>query len=96
MPKYVIERNILTLALCQQKSCRLFHRSRAACSTAWGRKSSGYKVVTGDKVYRIYIAPDQQTLREHGHRGGFSVERISEVIKVIDPTTAEMHAALTD
>jgi hypothetical protein len=49
--------------------------------------------VTGDKIYCIYIAPDEQAIREHAARGGFPADRISEVITMIDPTTAEKQAA---
>jgi hypothetical protein len=51
--------------------------------------------VTGDKIYCIYIAPDEQTIREHAERGGFPADRVSEVTTVIDPTTAEPRSAPT-
>jgi hypothetical protein len=45
--------------------------------------------VTGDKVYCVYIAPDEKVVREHAREGGFPASRVSEVSTVIDPTTAE-------
>ena len=45
--------------------------------------------VTGDKIYCVYIAPNEQMVREHAQQGGFPANRISEVVSVIDPTTAE-------
>src|SRR5262244_2835963 len=45
--------------------------------------------VTGDKVYCVYLAPDEATIREHAKRGGFPANRISAVRRLIDPTTAE-------
>ena len=45
--------------------------------------------VTGDKVYCIYIAPNEGMVREHAKQGGFPANRISEVKARIDPTTAE-------
>ena len=45
--------------------------------------------VTDDKVYCIYLAPDERTVREHAERGGFPANRVSEVKDRIDPTTAE-------
>jgi hypothetical protein len=45
--------------------------------------------VTDDKVYCVYIAPDEATVREHAKQGGFPANRISEVKGIIDPTTAE-------
>ena len=43
--------------------------------------------VTDNKMYCVHIAPDEETVREHGRRGGFPVDRIEEVCAVIDPTT---------
>ncbi len=45
--------------------------------------------VSDDKVYCVYIAPDQNAIREHAQKGGFPANRISEVRTKIDPTTAE-------
>ena len=45
--------------------------------------------VTDDKVYCVYIAPDEATVREHAKQGGFPANRVSEVKGIIDPTTAE-------
>jgi hypothetical protein len=45
--------------------------------------------VTGDKLYCVYLAPDEATVREHASRGGFPANRISLVRRMMDPTTAE-------
>jgi len=45
--------------------------------------------VTDDKIYCVYIAPNEEMVREHAQQGGFPANRISEVKQVIDPTTAE-------
>ncbi|MDO9270590.1 MAG: DUF4242 domain-containing protein, partial [Methylobacter sp.] len=45
--------------------------------------------VTDDKVYCVYIAPDEETVREHAEKGGFPANRISQIRTMIDPTTAE-------
>ncbi len=45
--------------------------------------------VTQDRVYCVYIAPDEDSVREHAARGGFPANRISVVSNVIDPTTAQ-------
>jgi hypothetical protein len=45
--------------------------------------------VTGDKVYCVYIAPDEAMVREHARLGGFPANRVSEVSTIIDPVTAE-------
>jgi Protein of unknown function (DUF4242) len=48
-----------------------------------------HSYVTADKIYCIYIAPDEKMVREHAEQGGFPANRVSEVKSVIDPTTAE-------
>lgn len=90
MPKYVIEREIPgagklsedELAQISQKSCSVLHA--LGPSIQWVQS-----YVTGDKIYCVYIAPDEETVREHAKRGGFPANRIAEVKTVIDPTTAE-------
>ena len=44
---------------------------------------------TGDRVYCVYIAPNEAAIRQHAERGGFPANRISKIEAVIDPTTAE-------
>ena len=90
MPKYVIERDIpnagaLTPEQLQgisQKSCAVL--KNLGPSIQWVES-----FVTGDKVYCIYIAPNEKLIREHAQQGGFPANRISEIKTVIDPTTAE-------
>ena len=48
-----------------------------------------HSYVTGDKVYCVYLAPDEETIREHARRGGFPANRISAVRRMIDPNTAK-------
>lgn len=48
-----------------------------------------HSYVTGDKIYCVYIAPNEQMVREHAMQGGFPADRVSEVKTIIDPTTAE-------
>jgi hypothetical protein len=90
MPKYLIEREIpnagdLTpdqLQGISQKSCGVL--SEMGPQIQWIQS-----YVTGNKVYCLYISPNEQMIREHAERGGFPVNKISEIVNVIDPTTAE-------
>lgn len=90
MPKYVIERDIpgagkLTgtdLAGISRKSCDVL-RSMGS-EIQWV-----HSYVTKDKVYCVYIAPNEAMVREHARKGGFPANQVSEVGTVIDPTTAE-------
>lgn len=90
MPKYVIEREIpgagsLTAAELQgisAKSCGVLQE--LGPSIQWVQS-----YVTGDKIYCVYIAPNEALVREHARQGGFPANKVSEVRTVIDPTTAE-------
>lgn len=90
MPKYVIEREIpgagaLTAEQLQgisQTSCSVLNRMGPQIQ--WLES-----YVTDDKVYCIYIAPDEATVRSHAEQGGFPANKVSEVLTIIDPTTAE-------
>lgn len=90
MPKYVIEREIpgagkLTSADLQgisSKSCGVLRK--LGPSIQWVES-----YVTDDKVYCVYIAPNEALVREHARQGGFPANKVSEVKTVIDPTTAE-------
>jgi len=90
MPKYLIERELpgagkLTpqeLQGISQKSCGVLNKLGPRIQ--WVQS-----YVTGDKIYCVYIAPNEEMVREHARQGGFPANRISEVKTVIDPTTAE-------
>lgn len=90
MPKYVIEREIpgagqmspQELQAASQKSCEVLRNMGPQIQ--WVQS-----YVTGDKLYCVYIAPDEGMVREHASRGGFPANSISKVTSVIDPTTAE-------
>lgn len=90
MPKYMIEREIpgagqLTsedLRDISQKSCSVL--SEMGPQVQWQQS-----YVTGDKVYCVYIAPNEDAVKEHAQRGGFPVNSIAKVSAIIDPITAE-------
>ena len=90
MPKFVIEREIpgagdLTAADLQgisQQSCAVL--SELGTDIQWVQS-----YVTDNKVYCVYIAPDEAAVRKHAEMGGFPANSVSEVRSVIDPTTAE-------
>lgn len=90
MPKFVIEREIPgagdlsaeDLHAISQKSCGVLRDMGPAIQ--WVQS-----YVTDDKIYCVYIAPDESAVRRHAEMGGFPANAISEVRSVIDPTTAE-------
>lgn len=90
MPKYVIERDIPNAG--KLSAAELQSISQKSCGVLKGLGPQIQWVqsyVTGDKVYCVYIAPDEAAIREHARQGGFPANRIAEVKAVIDPTTAE-------
>ena len=90
MPKYVIEREIPGVGnltpddyqAISQKSCSVLNK--LGPSIQWL-----HSYVTADKIYCVYIAPNEEMVREHAKQGGFPANRISEVKLIIDPTSAE-------
>jgi len=90
MPKYVIEREIpgagklstAELHAVAQKSCGVLRNMGPQIQWL-------HSYVTDDKIYCVYIAPDEASVRKHAEQGGFPANRISTVRRMIDPTTAE-------
>jgi len=90
MPRFVVERDIPNagslspqqLQEISQKSCGVLRGMGA--DTQWVES-----YVTDDKIYCVYVAPNEDAIREHAQRGGFPANRISRICSVIDPTTAE-------
>ena len=90
MPKYVIEREVPgagdwpaeQLQGISQTSCGVL--SQMGPQIQWVQS-----YVTGDKIYCVYIAPNEELVREHARQGGFPANSVAEVKAIIDPTTAE-------
>jgi hypothetical protein len=90
MPKYIIERDIPNAgALTPEQLQGISQKSCGVLRSMGPQIQWVQSYVTGDKVYCVYIAPDEASVREHAEKGGFPANRISEVKSVIDPTTAE-------
>lgn len=90
MPKFVIERDIPNAGKLSAKE--LHEISQKSCSVLRDLGPSIQWIqsyVTDDKIYCVYLAPDEATIRRHAKEGGFPANRISPVRAVIDPTTAE-------
>jgi hypothetical protein len=90
MPKYVIERDMpgvgklspADLKAASQKSCSVL--SKMGPQIQWV-----HSYVTDDKIYCVYVAPNEAAVREHAKQGGFPANRISAVRSMIEPVTAE-------
>jgi len=90
MPKFVIERDIPGAGNLSESELRAISQKSVGVLKEMGPEIQWLQsYVTGDKVYCVYLAPDEATIREHAKRGGFPANRISVVRRLIDPTTAE-------
>lgn len=90
MPKFVIEREIVGVGKLPRQELQAI--SQKSCSVL---QSMGPKIqwvqsfVADDKIYCLYVAPDEETVRHHAQLGGFPANKVARVRSVIDPTTAE-------
>jgi Protein of unknown function (DUF4242) len=90
MPKFLIEREIPGAGAMPREQLQAV--SQKSCSVL---RDLGPQIqwvesyVTDDKIYCVYIAPNEQIVREHARLGGFPANRVSEIRTIIDPTTAE-------
>ncbi len=90
MPKYVIEREIPGAGKLTADQLRAISQKSCAVLGELGPKVQWqHSYVTGDRIYCVYIAENEGLLREHAKRGGFPANRITQVVRMIDPTTSE-------
>jgi len=91
MPKFIIEREMPGVGALPNEA--IVGASQTSCSVI---RDLGPEIqwiesyVTGDKIFCVYIAPNEDMIREHAKRGGFPANQIHKVERKIDPTTAEM------
>jgi hypothetical protein len=90
MPKYLIEREIPGAGKLSAADLKAISQKSVGILQEMGPKIQWmYSFVTGDKIYCVYLAPNEDMIREHAKQGGFPVDRISEIKTEIDPATAE-------
>ena len=90
MPKYIIEREIPGAGSLTQQDLQAISQKSCSILNSMGPRIQWLEsFVTDDKVYCVYIAPDEATIRAHAEQGEFPANRVSQVRSVINPTTAE-------
>ncbi|MGC1295353.1 MAG: DUF4242 domain-containing protein [Alloacidobacterium sp.] len=90
MPKFVIEREIPEAGKLSPEQLQAISQTSCGVLREMGPQIQWIQsYVTDDKIYCVYIAPDENTIRRHAQQGGFPANRISQVRSMIDPTTAE-------
>jgi hypothetical protein len=90
MPQFVIEREIPGVGKLSEADLQAAARNSVGVLKDMGPGIKWlHSYVTGDKIYCVYLAPDEETVREHARRAGLPANRISAVRRLIDPTTAD-------
>jgi len=90
MPKYVIERELPGAGKLSQDDLRAISQKSCGVLNSMGPSIQWLEsFVTDDKIYCVYIAPNEEMVRQHAQEGGFPANRVSEVRSIIGPTTAE-------
>lgn len=91
MPKYVIERELPGAGKLSRQELQSISQTSCSVLGELGPQIQWVQsFVTTDKIYCVYIAPNEDLLLEHARRGGFPANAIAEVAVMIDPTTAEV------
>ena len=90
MPKFVIEREIPGAGKLSPKELQAISQTSCGVLKGMGPQIQWvHSYVTDDKIYCVYVAPNEAMVREHAQQGGFPANKVSRVRTVIDPTTAE-------
>jgi hypothetical protein len=90
MPKFVIERDIPQAGKLSSEQLKAISQTSCGVLREMGPQIQWVQsYVTDDKIYCIYIAPDEDEIRKHAQQGGFPANRVSRIRTVIDPTTSE-------
>ena len=90
MPKFVIEREVPGAGNLSEAQLRELSQKSVNVLKAMGPAIQWlHSYVTGDKVYCVYLAPDETTIQEHARRVGLPANRVSAVRRLIDPASAE-------
>jgi Nickel responsive protein SCO4226-like len=90
LPKFLIEREIPGAGKLSSDELRtVATRSNAVLADMAPRAQWVHSYVTGDKIYCVYVADDEEAVLEHARRGGFPANSVSQVTATIDPTTAD-------
>ncbi|GAB4092660.1 DUF4242 domain-containing protein [Flaviaesturariibacter terrae] len=91
MPKFLIERDIPGAGQFSREQLQAISQTSCGVLNEMGPRIQWlHSYVTGNKIYCVYIAPDEETVREHARKGGFPANVVSRIEEIIDPTTAEV------
>ncbi len=90
MPKYVIERELPGAGKLSAEQLKGISQTSCSVLNSMGPQIQWVQsYVTGDKIYCVYIAPNEEMVRQHAKQGGFPANSVNQITSIIDPTTAE-------
>ena len=90
MPKFVIERTLPGAGKLPREELQAVSQKSCGVLQSMGPKIQWvHSYVTDDKIYCVYVAPDEHMVRQHAQKGGFPADSVARVRAVIDPTSAE-------
>lgn len=90
MPKFLIEREVPGASELSRSELQSISKRSVGVLRQLGPDIQWVEsYVAGNNLYCVYVAPDEEMVREHGRLGGFPVNKVSEIKHMIDPTTAE-------
>lgn len=90
MPKYLIEREIPGAGKLTSEQLKAISQTSCGVLEKMGPQINWvHSYVAGDKIYCIYIAPNEKMIREHAQQGGFPANLVVEISGIIDPVTSE-------
>lgn len=90
MPKYLIEREIPNAGKLSKDELKSISQTSCGVLRNMGPQIQWvHSYVAGDKIYCVYIAPNEDMVREHAKQGGFPANKVTEIANIIDPATAE-------
>ena len=90
MPKFIIERDIVGAGKLPKQELQAISQKSCGVLQSMGPQIQWVQsFVTDDKIYCVYVAPDEAAVRAHAQKGGFPANIVARVRSVIDPTTAE-------
>ena len=90
MPKYMIERELPGAGKQSAEELRgISQKSNGVISGLGPDIRWLQSFVTDDKIYCVYVAPDEDIIFEHARCGGFPANSVTQIATVIDPSTGD-------
>ncbi|MEQ1887651.1 MAG: DUF4242 domain-containing protein [Alphaproteobacteria bacterium] len=89
MKKYIIERDLPAIGSAERDALREAAKTSNKALAELGTDIQWLEsYVTADKTFCVYLAKDESLIHDHAKKSGFPANKITEVRRMIDPTTA--------